>query len=68
MQGLSADGPLTLRGPGIDGSRALGVDGPGADFWRDWRQNAARFPRGVDVVFAAQELICGLPRGIQVEI
>ncbi len=68
VQGLSPDGPLTLRGPGIDGSRALGVDGPGADFWRDWRHNVARFPRGVDVVFAAHELICGLPRGIQVEV
>ena len=67
VQGLSAAGPLTLRGPGIDGSRTLGVDGPGADFWRDWRHNVAQFPRGVDVVFAAQALICGLPRGIQVE-
>ncbi len=65
---LSANGPLTLRGPGIDGGRTLGVDGPGAEFWRDWRHNVARFPRGVDVVFAAHALICGLPRGIQVEV
>ena len=67
VRGLSAGGPRTLRGPGIDGAIDLGVDGPGPTFWQDWRRNSALFPRGVDVIFTAQEVIVGLPRGTQVE-
>ena len=65
---LAADGPLTLHGPGIDGGRTLDIDGPDAGFWQEWQTNGALFPRGVDVVFTAGGLICGLPRTIRVEV
>jgi alpha-D-ribose 1-methylphosphonate 5-triphosphate synthase subunit PhnH len=51
-----------LRGPGIHGVRALQVDGIAPDFLLHWQNNAASFPRGVDVFLTTPHQIAGVPR------
>jgi len=56
-----------LSGPGVKDSIALTVDGLADGFWTAWAGNAALFPQGVDVIFATDRALCGLPRTSQVE-
>ena len=55
------------RGPGIDGIARVAVAGLPDSFWRDWANNHALFPCGVDVVFTAGAALVALPRSIAVE-
>lgn len=59
--------PKRLIGPGIATTTSLVVDGVEAKFWRQWRENGALYPGGVDVVFAAPEAIAVLPRTVRAE-
>lgn len=65
--GLREDGPLRLTGPGIETEHRLTAAGLPDRFWQDWRANAARFPRGVDLFLTCGARICGLPRTTSVE-
>lgn len=56
-----------LSGPGIAGARRCGADGVDGRFAEEWRANHARFPLGVDIVFAARDRIAGLPRSTRLE-
>jgi alpha-D-ribose 1-methylphosphonate 5-triphosphate synthase subunit PhnH len=51
---------LSWQGPGIDGSRLVGLPLKPAF----WQQRAARndFPRGLDALFCADGEVLGLPR------
>lgn len=51
-----------LRGPGVNGTLPLAVDGLPTDFAAQWRANRAAFPRGVDVLLATDGQLLGLPR------
>lgn len=53
---------MIFTGPGIDGSVAFGLEPLITAFAEQWRENRARFPRGVDLVFATAAEIVGLPR------
>jgi alpha-D-ribose 1-methylphosphonate 5-triphosphate synthase subunit PhnH len=59
--------PKRLTGPGIATVTSLVVDGLEAKFWRQWRENGALYPSGVDVVLAAPKAIAVLPRTVRVE-
>lgn len=54
-------------GPGIPTSRRFGATDLPNDFWTQWQQNHARFPRGVDVILLAGEYIAGLPRSTRIQ-
>lgn len=55
-------GPIVeLQGPGIPEKRAIAPRLP-ADFWPQWDENYAAYPRGVDVFFYCDRTIMGLPR------
>jgi alpha-D-ribose 1-methylphosphonate 5-triphosphate synthase subunit PhnH len=56
------DASWSLTGPGIRSQRSLWIEGYPSGFVDDWERNHAGFPRGVDVFFATQEHIVGLPR------
>ena len=60
------NGPLTLRGPGIWGEETFGVVPSAALPVEEWRANGKRFPRGVDLVFAAPGAISALPRSTRI--
>lgn len=59
---LSLGDTLILEGPGIDGSKSLAPSPIPRHFVEQWKQNRARFPRGVDLVLTAPEGIACLPR------
>jgi alpha-D-ribose 1-methylphosphonate 5-triphosphate synthase subunit PhnH len=63
---LSTSGPLTLSGPGIDGTRALGIEGFTLEFWNERAAINAGFPRGIDLIFCAGHQIAALPRTTKV--
>lgn len=53
---------LTLRGPGIKGSRTIAPTGLPADFVAQWAENRMLFQRGVDLLLVAVGRVIGLPR------
>ena len=53
---------IALRGPGIDGSTTLRMLGGSADLMARLSINQALFPRGIDVVFVADDVIAAIPR------
>ena len=59
--------PLSLRGPGIDGSTTLAVAGLPDDFCAQWEANGALFPQGVDVILTQGHRLAALPRSVKIE-
>lgn len=68
VPGFEEEPQWTLQGPGIKGSRAFMPKGLGDDFIHEWSRNHALFPRGVDMVFAAQARLAALPRTAQLTL
>jgi alpha-D-ribose 1-methylphosphonate 5-triphosphate synthase subunit PhnH len=64
---LEAGTGWRLSGPGIATRHHLSVTGLPADFVEQWRANARRFPRGVDVVLAAGDALAAFPRTLRIE-
>jgi alpha-D-ribose 1-methylphosphonate 5-triphosphate synthase subunit PhnH len=63
---LAAGRGVRLTGPGIETAARLEVGGAPA-LWPGLRANAARFPRGVDVILCAGARLAALPRTTRVE-
>lgn len=61
-------GAVELTGPGIRGSESFGAAGLGTDFWQAMAQNHARFPVGIDVIFAAPGMVAALPRSTAIRL
>jgi alpha-D-ribose 1-methylphosphonate 5-triphosphate synthase subunit PhnH len=66
-EGFGGGEDVRLSGPGIKTETTLSIIGAGAEFWQAVRDNAKRFPRGVDLMICADNAIVCLPRTIQVE-
>jgi len=66
VSALAEEPGWQLSGPGIAGERTLRVDGLRPGLPQDLAANTGRFPRGVDLVFAAGRSICALPRTTRV--
>ena len=62
-----AAGAWRLSGPGIDGAVGLCVAGLPDGIVDDLARNAARFPRGLDLILCAGRRIAALPRTTRVE-
>lgn len=54
--------PLILEGPGIAQQARLAPAPLPRHFAEQWRQNNARFPRGIDLILAAPRAVACLPR------
>ncbi|MBK1667275.1 phosphonate C-P lyase system protein PhnH [Rhodovibrio sodomensis] len=61
---LAADGrgAWRLQGPGIASTASLAVGGLPGDFPARWRDNAALFPCGVDLILTQGHTLAALPR------
>jgi alpha-D-ribose 1-methylphosphonate 5-triphosphate synthase subunit PhnH len=57
---------MVLRGPGIAGTRRLTASPLPANFLDQFADNRAQFPRGVDILLAAPDVVAGLPRSLHV--
>jgi alpha-D-ribose 1-methylphosphonate 5-triphosphate synthase subunit PhnH len=66
MPGLTAGGPLTLSGPGIQGVARATIALPDA-FWAARAGLAEVFPRGIDLFLTDGARVLGLPRTTIVE-
>jgi len=64
---LAADGPIVLRGPGIENVHRVAIDGPDAAFWARRAGMHELFPRGVDMIFTCGSRALGLPRTTRTE-
>lgn len=60
--GARSRGVLAATGPGIQGIAEWDGAGLPGGFLVQWQENRARFPRGVDVILAAETAVRGLPR------
>lgn len=68
VDGLESGGDWRLRGPGIDGERAVTIAGLEQGWLDPLSRNRARFPCGVDLLFTAGGTLMGLPRTTEVEV
>lgn len=59
---LAAGPNLLLEGPGIEKAAMLAPAPLPRHFTEQWKQNGARFPRGIDVILTATDAIACLPR------
>ena len=64
---LTADGPLTLSGPGIRERARLGATGLTADFWAARAALAPLFPRGLDLILTCGDRLAAVPRTTVIE-
>lgn len=62
VEGFEAGERLMLEGPGIEATRAFAPHPLPRHFAGQWRQNNARFPRGVDLVLAGPSGVAALSR------
>lgn len=62
VKSLSGGPELLLEGPGIETQRTLAPHPMPRHFTRQWAQNRARFPRGIDLVLVSREGMAALPR------
>ncbi|MEY3572547.1 MAG: hypothetical protein RJA77_462 [Pseudomonadota bacterium] len=59
------EGPMRIKGPGIQHERAICHMGLSNDFW-SWRQAArARYPLGIDLLFVHEDQVWALPRSTE---
>jgi len=63
---LAESDGMTLRGPGIAGTRRLAASPLPADFLAQLAENRAQFPRGIDILLVANDAVAGLPRSLHV--
>lgn len=62
VDALDTGRQLVLEGPGIESRATLAPSALPRHFAEQWGQNNRRFPRGVNVIFAATSSIACLPR------
>jgi alpha-D-ribose 1-methylphosphonate 5-triphosphate synthase subunit PhnH len=58
---------FVLEGPGLREPAVLTVDGLPSDFAVIWQRNHALFPRGIDLILCAGNLLAALPRSVTVK-
>lgn len=66
VQSLIGGPVLQLSGPGIRDTSAIAPKGLAETFLRQWMDNRALFPRGVDLVLASGREFLALPRTTQI--
>lgn len=67
VAGLSNEGGTRLRGPGIDGNSHLHIGNAPQTLWQRVADNAALFPRGIDLILTCGNRIAAIPRSTRLE-
>lgn len=58
--------PLMLSGPGVETTATIAPQPMPRHFAAQWKQNRARFPRGVDLILVSPGAIVCLPRTVRI--
>lgn len=66
VESLSAGAPLTLAGPGIRDTTTFAPAPLPSNFLKQWTDNHANFPRGVDLIIAGPDAVACLPRSTRI--
>ncbi len=66
--GLAGSGDITLRGPGINGTRNISIEGINKQHINLLKHNQQHFPMGYDFIFTCREQLMALPRTTQVHV
>lgn len=66
VKSLTGGPVFTLKGPGIETTRTFAPTGLPDHFPASWRNNCGLYPRGVDIIFATDDLIASMPRSTQI--
>jgi alpha-D-ribose 1-methylphosphonate 5-triphosphate synthase subunit PhnH len=66
IERFDAGEPLTLSGPGIEGTRRFSAAPLPPDLGTRLVDNRAHFPRGVDLILASRDAVAALPRSVRV--
>lgn len=66
VESFDAGTPLTLSGPGIETTATVAPHPMPRHFSAQWKQNRARFPRGVDLILVSTDAIVCLPRTVRI--
>jgi alpha-D-ribose 1-methylphosphonate 5-triphosphate synthase subunit PhnH len=64
---LGAGRHYRLVGPGLRQGGEVAVGGLPDRFMRDWAENHSLYPRGVDLLLCAGEVLAALPRSVAIE-
>lgn len=67
IEALTGGPPLRLTGPGIKNSVVAAPRGLPSGFVRQWADNHALYPSGIDVILAAGDSVLALPRTVSIE-
>ncbi|WP_199227066.1 phosphonate C-P lyase system protein PhnH [Aminobacter sp. AP02] len=67
VESLTEGTQLRLEGPGIETSASIAPTSLPRHFVEQWKQNGARFPRGVDLILAAPDAVACLPRTTRIK-
>ena len=62
VKGFADNPDWVLTGPGIRDEVSFRPLGLGNEYLTVWAENAAKFPRGVDIIFATDKALAALPR------
>ncbi|PWV98891.1 alpha-D-ribose 1-methylphosphonate 5-triphosphate synthase subunit PhnH [Hoeflea marina] len=66
VEALTGGDLMELEGPGIDGRIGIAPKPLPPGFTAQWAANRARFPRGIDLIFAAPDAIACMPRSSRI--
>lgn len=67
VESLTSGAALRLEGPGIETFATIAPTPLPRHFLEQWKQNGARFPRGVDLILAGPDGIACLPRTTRIK-
>ena len=67
VEALTGGQPLVARGPGIKNVIHVAPKGPPDVFLDFWTANRAIFPRGIDLILTAGDVVLSLPRTAKLE-
>ncbi len=66
VEDLKTGQSVTLQGPGIKTEKQFSISPTPPVFWQQMQDNSRLFPLGVDVIFAADHQLAGIPRSSQI--
>lgn len=66
VESLTGGSPLTLSGPGIQDTATFSPVPLPSDFLKQWSNNHACFPRGIDLIIAGSDAVMCLPRSSRI--
>jgi alpha-D-ribose 1-methylphosphonate 5-triphosphate synthase subunit PhnH len=68
VESLASSAGWTLQGPGIPDRSTFAASGLDTRFVREWGELQRLFPRGIDLFFACDDRLAGLPRTTRIEV